>query len=44
MGLMVAIVLISLLYVGLSALGSLTVSYASFSKENGPAAAAKKQQ
>ena len=44
MGLMVAIVLISILYVGLSALGSLNVSYAAFSKENGPAAVAKKQQ
>ncbi|KAK2750193.1 hypothetical protein FQN57_004690 [Myotisia sp. PD_48] len=44
MGLMATIILGSILYAGLSALGSLKISYSSFDKENGPAAAAKKQQ
>jgi hypothetical protein len=38
MGLTVTILLISILYVGLSAIAGLEVSYMAFSKEMGPAA------
>jgi hypothetical protein len=43
MGLIVGLILISILGVGLSALGSLKVSYAAFDKEMGPAAQKKAQ-
>ena len=42
-GFLVAILLSSLLYVGISAIASITVSYAAFDKEMGPAAQQKKQ-
>lgn len=41
MGLFVAVILISILGVGLSAIGSLQVSYGAFDKEMGPAAQKK---
>ncbi|KAK2871879.1 hypothetical protein FQN49_002733 [Arthroderma sp. PD_2] len=44
MGLMATIILGTILYVGLSALSSLQVSYSSFDKENGPAGTAGKKQ
>ncbi|KAM5434929.1 hypothetical protein McanCB56680_004846 [Microsporum canis] len=44
MGLITTAILGTILYVGLSALTSLQVSYASFDKENGPAGAAGKKQ
>lgn len=44
MGLITTVILGTILYVGLSALNSLQVSYASFDKENGPAGAAGKKQ
>uniref|UniRef100_A0A0L0NHJ4 Protein BIG1 n=1 Tax=Tolypocladium ophioglossoides (strain CBS 100239) TaxID=1163406 RepID=A0A0L0NHJ4_TOLOC len=43
MGLIVAILLLSILYVGLKALSSLEVSYGAFEKEMGPAAQKKQQ-
>jgi hypothetical protein len=43
MGLLVAFILLSILSVGLSALGSLKVSYGAFDKEMGPAAQKKQQ-
>jgi hypothetical protein len=43
MGLIVGLILISILGVGMSALGSLKVSYAAFDKEMGPAAQKKAQ-
>lgn len=43
MGLVVGFVILSILYVGLSALSSLQVSYAAFEKEMGPAAHKKQQ-
>jgi hypothetical protein len=43
MGLIVAIILLSILYVGLKALSSLEVSYGAFEKEMGPAAQKKQQ-
>lgn len=43
MGLVVAILLLSILYVGLNAISGLEVSYMSFSKEMGPAAQKKQQ-
>ena len=43
MGLLVALVLFSILGVGLKALGSLEVSYGAFEKEMGPAAQKKQQ-
>ncbi len=43
MGLIVAIVLFSILGVGVRALGSLEVSYGAFEKEMGPAALKKQQ-
>ena len=43
MGLLVGFILISILSVGLSAIGSLQVSYGAFDKEMGPAAQKKQQ-
>jgi Na+-transporting methylmalonyl-CoA/oxaloacetate decarboxylase gamma subunit len=43
MGLLVVFVLLSILSVGVSALGSLQVSYGAFEKEMGPAAQKKQQ-
>ena len=43
MGIIVAIILFSILGVGLAALSSLEVSYGAFDKENGPAANKKQQ-
>ncbi len=44
MGLLVGILLLSILYVGLSGLSSLQVSYAAFDKEMGPKAQGQKAQ
>lgn len=44
MGLLVTIVLLMILYVGISAISGLEVSYGAFSKEMGPAAQRKQQQ
>ena len=44
MGLLVTILLISILYVGISAIAGLEVSYAAFSKEMGPQAQKGKAQ
>lgn len=44
MGLGVSILLISILYIGISAIAGLEVSYMAFSKEMGPAAQKKQQQ
>lgn len=41
MGLIAAIIMLSILYVGLQALSSLEVSYGAFDKEMGPAAQKK---
>ncbi|KAH6663670.1 BIG/ATPase V1 complex, subunit S1 [Halenospora varia] len=41
MGLLVSAILLSILYVGISAVSSLEVSYSAFDKENGPAAQKK---
>jgi len=43
MGLLVVFILLAILSVGLSALGSLQVSYGAFDKEMGPAAQKKQQ-
>lgn len=43
MGFFVGILLLSILYVGVSGVASLTVSYAAFDKEMGPAAQKKQQ-
>ena len=43
MGLVAAFVMLSIVYVGLSALSSLQVSYGAFEKEMGPAAQKKQQ-
>jgi V0 complex accessory subunit Ac45/VOA1 transmembrane domain len=43
MGLLVGLLLFAILSVGISALGSLKVSYAAFEKEMGPAAQKKTQ-
>lgn len=43
MGLLVGFVLLMILYVGISALASLQVSYAAFDKEQGQLAAKKTQ-
>lgn len=43
MGLMVGLLLLTILYFGFYALGSLQVSYASFAKESGPGTAKKQQ-
>jgi hypothetical protein len=43
MGLLVGFILLSILSVGLSAIGSLQVSYGAFDKEMGPAAQKKQQ-
>lgn len=43
MGLIVGLLLFSILYVGISAVSSLQVSYAAFDKEMGPAAQKKQQ-
>jgi hypothetical protein len=43
MGLLVGLLLLSILSVGMSALGSLEVSYGAFDKEMGPAAQKKLQ-
>lgn len=37
MGLLVSVILLSILYVGISGVASLQVSYAAFDKEMGPA-------
>ena len=44
MGLFVAFILVSILYVGISAVASLQVSYAAFEKEMGPSAQKKQNQ
>lgn len=44
MGLVVGLLLFSILYVGISAVSSIQVSYAAFDKEMGPAAQKKQQQ
>ena len=44
MGLLVASVLLMILYVAISGVSSLQVSYAAFDRENGPAAQKKQQQ
>ncbi|KAL8811297.1 MAG: hypothetical protein Q9200_001908 [Gallowayella weberi] len=44
MGILISLPLFFILYVGVSAVGSLQVSYAAFEKEMGPAAAKKQQQ
>ena len=44
MGLVVALILLSILYVAMSGVASLQVSYAAFDKEMGPAAQKKQQQ
>lgn len=44
MGLLVSFILASILYVGISGLASLQVSYAAFDKEMGPAAQKKQTQ
>lgn len=41
MGLIGTIIMLTMLYVGLSAVASLQVSYGAFDKENGPAAQKK---
>lgn len=41
MGLVGTIIMLTMLYVGLSAVSSLQVSYGAFDKENGPAAQKK---
>jgi hypothetical protein len=43
MGLLVGLILVAILSVGISAIGSLKVSYAAFEKEMGPAAQKKTQ-
>jgi hypothetical protein len=43
MGLLVGLILVAILSVGISAIGSLRVSYAAFEKEMGPAAQKKAQ-
>jgi hypothetical protein len=43
MGLFVGLILFSIFYVGISALGSLQVSYFAFTKEMGPSAHKKQQ-
>ncbi|KAI4241884.1 MAG: hypothetical protein L6R40_004283 [Gallowayella cf. fulva] len=43
MGILISLPLFLILYVGVSAVGSLQVSYAAFDKEMGPAAAKKQQ-
>ncbi len=43
MGIIVTIILLSILYVGISAVSSLEVSYGAFDKEMGPAAHKKQQ-
>ena len=44
MGFLVGILLLSILYVGISGVASLQVSYGAFDKENGPASQKKQQQ
>ena len=44
MGLLVAFILLMIIYVAISGVSSLQVSYAAFDKENGPAAQRKQQQ
>lgn len=44
MGILVSILLISILYVGVSGIASLQVSYSAFDKEMGPAAMKKQMQ
>jgi hypothetical protein len=44
MGIVVSILLFSILYVGISAISGLEVSYMAFSKEMGPAAQKKQVQ
>ena len=41
MGLLVSVILLSILYVGISGVASLQVSYAAFDKEMGPSAQKK---
>ena len=43
-GLVVSFILLSILYVGISGIAGLQVSYAAFDKEMGPAAQKKQQQ
>ena len=44
MGFLVGFLLLSILYVAISAVASLQVTYAAFDKETGPLAGQKKQQ
>ena len=44
MGLVVASILLSILYIAISGVASLEVSYAAFDKEMGPAAQQKQKQ
>jgi len=44
MGLTVTLLLLFMLYIGISAIAGLEVSYMAFSKEMGPAAQKKQQQ
>ena len=44
MGLMVSLLLLGILYVGVSAIAGLEVSYIAFSKDMGPSAQKNKQQ
>lgn len=44
MGILVSIILLSILYVGITGVASLQVSYAAFDKEMGPAAQKSKAQ
>ena len=44
MGLVVSVILLSVLYVGISGIAGLQVSYAAFDKEMGPTAQKKQQQ
>lgn len=43
MGLLVSLILLSILYVAISGISSLQVSYAAFDKENGPSVQKKAQ-
>ena len=43
MGILVGLILLSILYVGISAISGLEVSYGAFDKEMGPAAHKKQQ-
>ncbi len=44
MGLLVGLILLSILYIAISGVASLQVSYAAFDKETGPSGQKKQQQ